>query len=338
MSDSDSDSDSGSASEAASPRPPARGRGGPVDLLRLVRLPNLFTAAADSLAGWLLVSGTWDRPDLWLPLAFASVTIYAGGIVLNDRADLRVDMVERPGRPLPSGRVSTRTAEILVVLFLALGLASAAIAGGPWSLPVAALLVLAVLAYDLGGKRTPLGPLLMGSCRGLNFALGMSHDAALGGVWGSLAALGLALFVVGLTWVSRWEAESGRRLGLALGVAHQAPAAILLIVVCAALSSAIPGVSAEPLPAASVVRLASLHWVPAGIVLAMVLAFVARDNLRAWRKPIPPRMQAAVKTAVFSLVWLDFALAAAARGVHLAAPLVLLWLAAFVVGKRLYST
>ena len=31
--------------------------------LQLVRLPNVFTAAADSLAGWLLVGGSLDSPS-----------------------------------------------------------------------------------------------------------------------------------------------------------------------------------------------------------------------------------------------------------------------------------
>ena len=34
------------------------------------------------------------------------MAIYAAGIVLNDVFDYEIDRVERPGRPLPSGRVS----------------------------------------------------------------------------------------------------------------------------------------------------------------------------------------------------------------------------------------
>ena len=60
--------------------------------LQLVRLPNLFTAAADSLAGWLIVRGTLDEPGRWLPLVLASVSIYAAGIVLNDVFDFEIDL------------------------------------------------------------------------------------------------------------------------------------------------------------------------------------------------------------------------------------------------------
>ena len=89
--------------------------------LQLVRLPNVFTAAADSLAGWLLVGGGLAEPGRWLPLSAASMAIYAAGIALNDVFDYEIDLDERPGRPLPSGRVSRRFAAWLGGILLALG-------------------------------------------------------------------------------------------------------------------------------------------------------------------------------------------------------------------------
>src|SRR5581483_11719795 len=97
--------------------------------LQLVRLPNVFTAAADSLAGWLLVRGTFDEPRRWLPLVAASMATYAGGIALNDVFDYEADLRERPSRPLPSGRVSRRFAGWLGGGLLALGPVLAALSG-----------------------------------------------------------------------------------------------------------------------------------------------------------------------------------------------------------------
>src|SRR4051794_34232900 len=93
--------------------------------LQLVRLPNVFTAAADSLAGWLLVQGSFRDPERWAPLVLASACTYAGGIVLNDVFDYEVDRVERPQRPLPSGRVDRKFATILGIVLLVAGLALA---------------------------------------------------------------------------------------------------------------------------------------------------------------------------------------------------------------------
>ena len=74
--------------------------------LKLIRLPNVLTAAADSLAGWLLVGGALGAVGGWLPLAVASMVLYAAGMALNDVFDLEIDRVERPARPIPSGQVS----------------------------------------------------------------------------------------------------------------------------------------------------------------------------------------------------------------------------------------
>ena len=74
--------------------------------LELVRLPNLFTAVGDIVAGYLVVSRGVDVS--WGVLAIliaSSVCFYAGGVVLNDYFDRDVDAVERPERPIPSGRI-----------------------------------------------------------------------------------------------------------------------------------------------------------------------------------------------------------------------------------------
>src|SRR5262245_19490117 len=76
--------------------------------LHAVRLPNLFTAGADSLAGWLICGGALAAVAGWGPLVLASMAFYAGGFALNDVFDLELDRRERPARPLPSGAISPR--------------------------------------------------------------------------------------------------------------------------------------------------------------------------------------------------------------------------------------
>src|SRR5271155_112320 len=77
-----------------------------IALSQLIRLPNVLTAAADSLAGWLLGGGSLGEAGKWAPLAIASMVLYAAGMALNDVFDVEIDRQERPGRPIPSGRVS----------------------------------------------------------------------------------------------------------------------------------------------------------------------------------------------------------------------------------------
>ncbi len=296
--------------------------------LQLVRLPNVSTAAADSLAGWLLVGGGLAAFDRWLPLAAASMAIYAAGIALNDVFDYAIDLQERPNRPLPSGRISRRFAAWLGGVLLALGPCLAALSGSWSSLAVALALVACVLGYNAGLKRTVLGPEVMGACRGLNLLLGMSQAENLGGPIGWLAAGSLALFVVGVTWISRSETETGGRIeGIAAGMILQNAAIVGLMAVALQ-----PGRFPSPSGDRPIVP-------PEGLLVLLVVAWVV--NLatgRAIREPIPIRIQSAVKTGVFALVWLDVGLVAAVRGPMPALAVALLWIPAFFLGHWLYST
>ena len=188
--------------------------------LQLIRLPNVVTAAADSLAGWLLVTGSAALPGRWLPLTAASMVLYASGTALNDVFDFEIDRTERPSRPLPSGRISRTTAAWLGGLD-AIGPALAATSGSVPSAVVAAILAACILSYDAVLKHTWLGPLSMGACRALNLLLGMSHSPALSGPIGWYAAIAYGLYVTGITVVSRSETSGGNRGGLLTGVALQ---------------------------------------------------------------------------------------------------------------------
>lgn len=297
--------------------------------LQLVRLPNVFTAAADSLAGWLLVQGTFESPERWLPLLGASMAIYAGGIALNDVMDYEVDVAERPNRPLPSGRVSRRTAAILAPVLLGGGLVMAGLSGSSASLAVATALVASVLAYDLGVKRSWLGPEVMGTCRGLNVLLGMSQSPNLGGPAAWLVAAAMALFVVGVTWISRSETESGKTKGVIAGMVLQ-NVAIFGLLAAAMIASRFP--HASPTSSRPIVPLEGLF------VLLMVALLVNAASGGAVREPVPARLQKAVKTGVLSLVWLNVGVVAAVRGPIPALAVAILWLPAFLLGRWLYST
>lgn len=300
--------------------------------LQLIRLPNVFTAAADSLAGWLLVKGSLESPGRWLPLVAASMAIYAAGIALNDVFDYEIDLKERPARPLPSGRVSRRFAAWGGGILLLLGPLLAALSGSSTSLVVALALAGCVLGYDMGLKRTPLGPEVMGACRGLNLLLGMSQGVELGGPVGWLVAGSLALFVTGVTWISRSETESGRTGGLYLGMTLENLAFLGLLAAAfqpGRFPTAEVGAGATPrsgLPLEGLLVLLLVAWV------------VNSAGARAIRNPIPSTLQRAVKTGVLSLVWLNVGVVAAVRGPTLALYVALLWLPAFLLGRWLYST
>ncbi|MBX6315596.1 MAG: UbiA family prenyltransferase [Isosphaeraceae bacterium] len=295
--------------------------------LQLVRLPNVFTAAADSLAGWLLVMGSFEDPQRWGPLVLTSILVYAAGIALNDLFDYDLDRAERPFRPLPSGRVSRRFAAGLGVVLLGLGLALAAVSGSVVSLAIAGLLTTCVVAYDAGLKRTALGPELMGACRGLNVLLGMSQAPTLGGPAAWLVAGAMALFVVGVTWISRSETETGRSGGVMGGMILQ-EAALIGLLAAALQARAFPRAGTDR----PIVPLVGL------LVLALVALVVNLADSRAVLRPEPATVQRAVKTGVLALIWLHVGVVAAVRGPVPALAVAALWVPAFGLGRWLYST
>ncbi|WP_169976523.1 UbiA family prenyltransferase [Tautonia rosea] len=293
---------------------------------QLVRLPNVFTAAADSLSGWLLVGGLLVDADSWLPLVVASMAIYAAGIALNDVFDLELDRVERPGRPLPSGKVSKLFAVGLAVCLMAMGLMSASMVGVRPAI-VAGGLITCVVAYDAGLRRTILGPELMGLCRGLNVFLGMSLAPQFGGPAAWTVAAAMTVFIVGVTWISRFETEVGRRAASASGL-------LLQSVGITALFGA--GLSAESFPSPWTDR----PSVPVlGIViLALVSSRILWASGRAVLEPRPETLQRAVKVGVLSLIWLHVGVLACVREPTSALAVAALWLPASLAARWIYST
>ncbi|HEX4352190.1 MAG TPA: UbiA family prenyltransferase, partial [Polyangiales bacterium] len=170
-------------------------------LLRLCRVPNVFTAFADAVAGIALARGAFQVRDL--SLVFASGSLYLAGMVWNDYFDREVDARERPERPIPSGEVSPLMAAGLGVGLAALGL-GLALAHGLASFAIALALVLAILAYDVWLKNGALGPAAMGVCRTLDVVLGLS--AALPThAWPYALPCLLGLFTLLITRLSRFE-------------------------------------------------------------------------------------------------------------------------------------
>ena len=83
-----------------------------VSYLRLMRLPNVTTAWADIVAGYLIVQMAFSGGD-WTAFPFlllASSCLYLSGMVFNDIADREEDALERPDRPIPSGAVRLKSA------------------------------------------------------------------------------------------------------------------------------------------------------------------------------------------------------------------------------------
>jgi 4-hydroxybenzoate polyprenyltransferase len=257
-------------------------------ILELLRPANVMTALADVLAGFA-VGGLLHREALpWL--LGATACLYAGGVVLNDVFDRDIDRVERPERPIPSGRVPIATAAALGGSLLAAGVLFASqatrLAAG-----IAIAIAAFVLVYDAWGKRHAVAPLNMGLCRALNLLLGMAAVPAIVERFWPLAFIPL-VYIAGVTTLSRGEVRGGTR--------HAALLA-LLAVFAALLALASVAIASDQRVAGSMLTLAAV-W------------RIAPPFWKAWQLPEPGVIRAAVKRGVLSLVLIDAAIGAAFAG------------------------
>ncbi|WP_052849552.1 SCO3242 family prenyltransferase [Streptomyces avicenniae] len=175
--------------------------------VQLVRGPAALTVPGDVLAGAAAAGGAPVRR--LLPAAGASVCLYWAGMALNDWADRDIDAQERPGRPIPSGRVKPAAA-----LAAATGLTAAGIALAATRSRGAAVTATAVAAaawsYDLGLKHTQAGPATMAAARSLDVLLGAATTGrSVLPALPSAALLGAHTYSV--TTLSRHEAYGGPR-------------------------------------------------------------------------------------------------------------------------------
>jgi 4-hydroxybenzoate polyprenyltransferase len=247
-------------------------------------------------------------------------------MVWNDFFDRDADLRERPFRPLPSGQVSSATAAWLGAALLLLGWGCATLAGwgasefDPLPASLGGWLVVAILLYNRWLKHTPAGPLGMGACRFLNVLLGTSVAAEVYVPWSlrlHLASV-VGLYIVGVTWFARTEARRSDPAQLRRASAVMAAALALALT----LPLQVPeGTSSRLFP----------------YLLVGFGFWVGLPAERAWAKPEPSRVQAAVKRAVLGLIILDAVLATAVAGT---AGLILLGLLppALFLGQWLYST
>jgi geranylgeranylglycerol-phosphate geranylgeranyltransferase len=86
-------------------------------LLEITRPVNSIVAGLAAVLGYLIATGTVITGALILLPIVAFIT--AAGNVLNDYYDAEIDAVNRPDRPIPSGRVSRESArKYAIALFL----------------------------------------------------------------------------------------------------------------------------------------------------------------------------------------------------------------------------
>jgi geranylgeranylglycerol-phosphate geranylgeranyltransferase len=88
----------------------------------LIRIKETFFVFVSVLATILLCQGNVFNWKITLPALLAIIFIAAGGNMINDSFDFFIDLVNRPDRPLPSGRFSRKNAKRLSFVLFFIGI------------------------------------------------------------------------------------------------------------------------------------------------------------------------------------------------------------------------
>lgn len=269
-----------------------------------MRPANVVTAVSDILAG-IAISGFFlQRPDdsapvLWLILS--TMGLYAGGVVLNDVFDSGIDAVERPERPIPSGLILVAEASAFGATLLVLGVLCAFLVSG-LSGALALATALAAVIYDKWSKHHSfLGPLNMGTCRGLNLLLGVSIiSSEVADHW--YLAIIPVIYIAAITMISRGEVHGGKKTTIYAAAVFYVLAMAMILYVSVTHDQALPT-----------------------FLFVLVWAFMVFLPLKnAAQKPEGKLIRLAVKAGVLALILMNAAWAAAFGATYLALIIVLL--------------
>lgn len=272
--------------------------------LQLTRPANIITAIADIWAGFavsgaaaLLISQkeavreeSFILPLIWLSLS--TIGLYGGGVAFNDVFDAKLDAVERPERPIPSGKVKKSNAALMAGLLILFGVL-AAFQVNLWSGFIALSVGLLAVLYDAWGKHQAIfGPINMGLCRAGNLLLGISVIPALLPDYWALGLIPLA-YVSAITMISRGEVHGKNKSALIGGFG------IYIIII------------------ASLLVIAFLEGNAGWMVIPFVGLFaymILPPLIKALRLQQPQLIGKSVKAAVISLIILNASIAASFSG------------------------
>lgn len=168
--------------------------------ITLMRPVNAFMSVIAVLIGGLLVAG--NNPTLFsnlYPLGFALLAVFlitGAGNAINDYIDVESDRLNKPKRPIPSGRISRRKALAFSVVLFAIGILFTLFIN--WACILIAVInsiLLVVYSYSLQDKIL-LGNIVIGYLVGSTFLFG-------GASLGNLLLPGLLMLLAGLSTISR---------------------------------------------------------------------------------------------------------------------------------------
>lgn len=293
------------------------------DYLVLVRLPNLFTLPSNILVGMAVISSlafTLTSFTQFLLLIIISVIFYCAGIVLNDLYDIDIDKKDRPNRPLPSGKISKRSAILLVAILSTLALILSLLVSFS-TLVISSILFLAIIGYDKYLKNTRAGPFTIASARVMNILLGASIGLTSIDSYSQIVTLTFVLtitfvYVSLIGFVSRYEVR-----GFSDYIKFLLPPGIVATIISSILLFSLMGFFKLEL----LIPLALFSFI-------MIISFI-RIHTRDSR-----RTQQIVQNMIVSIIVLDSVFLTGINGIELGLAILTLMAPLLVLANKMYMT
>jgi 4-hydroxybenzoate polyprenyltransferase len=165
---------------------------------------------SNTLAGAVLAGVYIFNEYTWLLLLAMSLA-YISGMFLNDAYDSELDAIERPQRPIPSGKISASAVYTLGYLMLLLSIwlvvisARNSLGVEQYAAASALALAICIILYNLWHKQNPISPLIMGLCRMFvyitaGYTLIREPSSLI-----FLAAIITLCYLIGLTYIAKTE-------------------------------------------------------------------------------------------------------------------------------------
>ncbi len=219
--------------------------GGPKDYIEIMRPVNSIMVGVAIIVGALITGGV-TLLRYWMILLYSFITgftLTGASMAINDYYDRKIDAINEPKRPIPSGRVTPENAVIFTGLLSLIGLASA------WQVSISAFIIalfawILMMLYSMWGKKTGfLGNLMVSTCIALPFIYGGYLS---GKIWASLSFSLLAFLsntgreiTKGIVDIQGDKAAGVNTIAVAYGAVRAADIATLFFIGAVA-SSVIP--------------------------------------------------------------------------------------------------
>ncbi|MBC7783667.1 MAG: UbiA family prenyltransferase [Burkholderiales bacterium] len=267
-------------------------------LLQFTRLALVFTAISNGWAAMLLQAKATAaplEPAYCVAMTIVSIGLYTFGMTLNDLIDRRRDRQIASHRPLPSGRISVRTAHGICVLLglfaVGGGVWMAMLHRGQWISLIVLLWTMGLIAfYDFAGKYlVATGLLSLGLIRFFHSTIAAPTLAV---PWHAIVLL---LHVTILSTIC--YGLEGKRPRLTRG--HVATVSLGLMLVVGVLIS----VLAERVRLTAVPWRIALWWTPGLLYVGAAIATFTAVAITI-RVQTPDRRRAGRTIMLYGLLWL----------------------------------